>query len=98
MTVVNKTSNFLSEFTRIKPRYSKQKENNNVLIAAITANAFNFGIKKMADNSDINYFELSSTNNNLLRLETLHKALDKVNNCIANMDIYKKWDVQPCYR
>lgn len=95
MLVVNDKTNFLSSFSHIKPRYAKQKASDDSLIAAITANAFNFGIRKMSERSNVDYFDLDSTNRNFLRLETLHNALDKVNNCIANLDIYKKWDVQP---
>jgi TnpA family transposase len=59
------------------------------LIAVLIANGAGFGIRRMADISDMNLNELISTNQNFFRLNTLREANDLIVNQIAKTGIFK---------
>lgn len=85
---VNKICKFLSAFTHIQPRYSKQPAKEDCLIGAIIAQAMNNGNLNMSDISDIPYSLLQDTLQSRIRLATLKKANDLISNDTAKMPIF----------
>ena len=81
--------NYMSAFTHIQPRYSKQKINIEYLIAAIIAQGMNSGNLKLAAISDIPYALLYDTYNSRVRVSTLMEASDILSNEIAKMPIFE---------
>lgn len=86
---VIESTNFDKKFRHIQPYYSKSEIDKNNLIAVLIANGAGFGVRKMADISDINVNELVATNHNFLRLKNLREANDTVVNKIARLPIFK---------
>ena len=86
---VIKATQFGKKFKHIQPYYSKTSVETNNLIAALIANGAGFGIRRMADISDMNLNELISTNQNFFRISTLREANDFVVNQIAKTGIFK---------
>lgn len=86
---VAETTGFYKKFKHIQPYYSKSVIDINNLIAVLIANGAGFGVRRMADISDINVNELVSTNHNFFRLKTLRDANDAVVNKIAGLPIFK---------
>jgi TnpA family transposase len=83
------STSFDKKFKHIQPYYSKSEIDINNLIAVLIANGAGFGVRRMAEISDINVNELMSTNNNFFRLKTLREANDVVINKIARLPIFK---------
>ena len=67
---VNDECGFLSSLTPLKPRYKKQKTDEDQLIAVIIAQAIGIGNYKMAQTSDISYRALETTYEQYIRLLT----------------------------
>jgi TnpA family transposase len=86
---VIESTQFSKKFNHIQPYYSKNSIEINNLIAVLIANGAGFGIRKMADISDMKLNELVSTNRNFFRLRTLREANDLVVNQIARLPIFK---------
>lgn len=85
---VQQHSDFLSAFTHVQPRYTKQPAINDHLIATIMAQAMNNGNLNMADISNIPYTALQDTLQSRVRLATLKAANDLISNGIAKMPIF----------
>ncbi|MEY3349030.1 MAG: hypothetical protein RLY46_1069, partial [Bacteroidota bacterium] len=85
---VNEECGFLSALTPLKPRYSKQKTDDDQLIAVILSQAFGIGNYKMAQTSDISYRTLETTYEQHMRLATLKKANDDIANATARLSIF----------
>lgn len=92
--IANKT-NLWEQFTHIKPRYSKQKADQQSLLACIMADAFGFGVQKMAEICDLNHHTLNSTHTNFIRLATLRAANDRISDFILSLPIFRVWDIEP---
>jgi TnpA family transposase len=90
---VDNSCNFLSAFTPLQPRHSKQELNKNSLVATILAQAFNYGNYKMSQTSDISYRSLETISQQYLRLETLKAANDKISNAISNLTIFPHYSL-----
>ncbi len=90
---VNEDCNFMRAFTHVKSRYSKSKADDDSILACITALATNFGIFQMSTMSDIGYDKLFSTLKNFIRLETLKNGNDILVNRIADLPIFKRWNL-----
>lgn len=88
LRLVNKRSGFLSLFTHVQPRYSKQPAKEDCLIATIIAQAMNNGNLNMAEISKIPYAALQDTLQSRIRLATLKAANDLISNDIAKMSIF----------
>lgn len=93
--MVNQHTNFLSAFTHILPRNVRKQCDPHYLLASILALATNHGLKRMAEISDLNYYEMISTTNNYLRVETLQAANDQVVNATAQLPMYEHFHIQP---
>lgn len=85
---VNKRCGFLSAFTHVQPRYSKQPAKNENLMGALIAQAMNNGNHNMAEISDIPYAVLQDTLQSRIRIETLKAANDIISNDITRMSIF----------
>lgn len=86
---VDQGCDFLSAFTHIQPRYSKQPINKDHVIATIIAQGMNNGNLNMAAISDIPYKSLHDTLQSRIRLATLKSANDMISNAIAKMPIFE---------
>lgn len=89
--------NFMSVFTHIKPYDAKDTLDPTAIMACIIANATNLGIYKMAESSDLSYQRMYTQSKNFLRLETLKEANNEVTNAIANLPIFKYWNIHDDY-
>jgi hypothetical protein len=85
---VNKRCDFMSAFTHIQPRYSKQPAKEDCLIGTLIAQAMNNGNLNMADISDIPYAALQETLQSRVRLATLKNASNLISNDISKMPIF----------
>jgi TnpA family transposase len=95
LAFISEKTGFLEAFTHIKPRYSKQKVDQKSLLACIMADAFGFGIEKMAQICDLNLNTLESTHMNFIRESTLKAANDIVSNFTSSLPIFRVWDIEP---
>lgn len=86
--MVGKHCDFMKAFTHIKPYGSTHKVNYNCIKGCVVANATGLGICKMADNSNLTYNSLASTQKNYIRLETLRNASNKIIYKISNLPIF----------
>jgi hypothetical protein len=85
---VNKETGFLSSLTPLKPRYNKQKIDEDHLIAVIVSQAMGIGNYKMSQTSDIPYSVLETTYAQYMRLSTLKKAHDDIANAMILLGIF----------
>lgn len=90
---VNQDCNFMSAFTHVKSRYSKTKADEDAIYACMTAVATGAGLFQMSTMSDINYDKLFSTSKNFFRLESLKNASDMLSDKIAELPIFKQWNL-----
>lgn len=90
---VNERCNFLSAFTHIQPRYSKQPPDKKSLMAVIMAQALNHGNLNMANICDIPYHVLQDAYQARVRLSTLKAANDLISNDIARMPIFPNYSI-----
>lgn len=92
-----KDCNFMSAFTHIKPYDAKDTLDPIAMMACIIANATNLGINKMAQSSDLAYHRMYAQIKNFMRLETLRDANDAITNAIADLPIFKYWNIHDDY-
>lgn len=92
---VNEECGFLSSLTPLKPRYSKQRTENDQLIAVLLSQAFGIGNYKMSQTSDISYRALETTYEQYMRLATLKKANDVIANATARLSIFPHYTFDP---
>ncbi len=90
---VNQQCQFTHAFEHLLGRYVKQKPDGNVLIACLLAWGTNMGLGRMGETSDISYHTLANVSDNYVRPETLRKANDIVSNAIAELPIFKHYDI-----
>lgn len=86
---VNTKCNFLSAFTHLQPKYTKQKADNDHLLAVVIGQAFNYGNFRMSEVSDMRYNSLDHTYRQCVRLATLKKASDKIIKFTSTLPIFK---------
>lgn len=92
---VNEKTQFMKEFTHIKPYYAKSKLDEMAIYACLIANGTNLGIFKMSHLCDLNFTSLQTTEKNYLRLSTLRAVNDVVSNAIAKLPIFRHWNLRP---
>lgn len=95
MQFVNEQTQFMRQFTHIKPHYAKSHLDEIATYACLIANGTNLGIIKMASLCDLNLASLQLTEKNYLRLATLQEANDIISNAIAKLTIFRYWNLQP---
>ena len=64
-----------------------------VITACLVAWGTNMGLGRMGEISDISYHTLATTSDNFIRLETLKEANDRVSNAIAELPIFRHYDI-----
>lgn len=90
---VNTHCHFIDAFTHIVGRYTQPSVDNQILTACLVAWATNLGLGKMSENSDISVQALASLSANFIRLETLRRANDVVSNALAELAIFRDYDL-----
>ncbi len=90
---VNRHCHFMEAFDHVLGRYAKQAADDHTITACLVAWGTNMGIGRMGDISDIGYPALSATSDNFIRLETLREANDLVSNAIAELAIFRHYDI-----
>ena len=80
-------------FTHFKPHRAKSEQDITAIIACLVANGTNLGIYKMADNSNLDYGRMLTQMKNFIRPETLRDVNDALSNAIAELPIFKHWDI-----
>jgi TnpA family transposase len=90
---VDKQCHFIDAFEHILGRYAKQNREDQVLVACLIAWGTNMGLGRMGEISDIDYSVLSSTSDNFIRLETLNEANNRISNAIAQLPIFRHYDI-----
>jgi len=90
---VDQHCQFMPCFTPLIGRYSKQTVDEQVLRACVVAWGTNMGLGRMGDISDLAYGVLSSASDQVLRLETLRAANDRVSNATAALPSFHAYDL-----
>lgn len=90
---VNQCCRFSHTFEHLLTRYTKRLSDNNILIACLMAWGTNMGLGRMSETSDLSYSVLASISDNFLRPETLRRANDLVSNAIAELPIFRHYDI-----
>ncbi len=90
---VNQHCHYAAAFEHRLARYGKQKLDDSVSTACLIAWGTNMGLGRMGDTSDIGYHILSNASDNFFRPETLRKANDIVSNAIAELPIFRHYNI-----
>ncbi len=90
---VNQHCQFMEAFNHIRSRYVKKEVDNRVITASLIAWGTNMGLGRMGEISDMGYQVLKTTSDNFIRLETLSGANDLVSNAIAQLPIFRHYDI-----
>ncbi|MDQ5884450.1 MAG: hypothetical protein QG556_790, partial [Pseudomonadota bacterium] len=89
----NQVSMWLN-FTHMKDRYTKKKKPTVLAVnACILADAFGFGVIKMAEICDLNISLLRSTHEDFIRIDTLCNANNRNANFIKTLPVFKLWNL-----
>jgi TnpA family transposase len=89
----NRHCRFMATFDHVLGRYVKQEADDRAITACLIAWGTNVGLGKMGEISDIGYHTLSTVSDNFIRLETLREANDRVSNAIAELPIFRHYDI-----
>jgi len=84
---------FLEGFDHVLGRYARRDADDPVLTACLIAWGTNMGLGKMGEISDISRHRLSATSDSFIRLETLRAANDRISNAIAQLRIFRQYDL-----
>jgi TnpA family transposase len=91
---VNQPCRFMDAFEHVLGRYTKQGLDDRVLVACLIAWGTNLGLGRMGEISDISYASIAATSDSFIRLETLSEANDRVSNRIAQLPIFRHYDIE----
>jgi TnpA family transposase len=93
MHFVNQRCQFMEAFSHILGRYTKQEADDRAITACLVAWGTNTGLSKMGDISDVRYHTLAAISDNFIRLETLSEVNDCVCNAIAQLPIFRYYNI-----
>lgn len=93
MYFVHQQCGFLDVFEHILPRYAKHGAKHQVMLACLVAWGTNMGLRHLAAISDIDLQTLTTASDNFLRPETLKPSNDLVTNAIAQLPIFRYYDI-----
>ena len=82
---------FSKAFDPILPRGTRNKKDFQLIMAAVLANAIRIGTRQMAATSNLSESPLLTAEGSYVRTETLQKAIDMVNNAVAELPIFREW-------
>jgi TnpA family transposase len=91
--LVNRHCRFMETFEHVLGRYVKHEVDDRVIAACLIAWGTNLGLGKMGEISDIGHHTLSATSDNFIRLETLKDANDRISNAMAELPIFRYYDI-----
>ncbi|WP_032114041.1 Tn3 family transposase [Candidatus Paracaedibacter symbiosus] len=91
MQFVNHKTQFCRAFDPILPKSAKTEQDPLLIGAVVLSNAIRVGPRKMANMSDLKESALLTAEDSYVRLETLFPAIDKINNSVSKLPIYKEW-------
>jgi len=89
----NRHCQFMGVFEHVLGRYAKTKADERTISACILAWGTNTGLGRMGQISDIGHNRLASISDSFIRLETLREANDLVTNAIADLPIFREYDI-----
>jgi TnpA family transposase len=89
----NRQCRFMEAFRHVLGRYAKQEADDRTISACLMAWGTNMGLGRMGQISDLGYHTLAVTSENFIRLETLREANDLVSNAIAELAIFRHYDL-----
>ncbi len=89
----NEQCGFMDVFDHVLGRYTKSEVNYHTITACIIAWGTNMSLGKMGDISDVDFYDLKSTSDNFIRLETLKAANDKISNAIAALPVFESFNL-----
>ena len=84
---------FMEAFSHVLGRYAKQEADDRPISACLIAWGTHMGLGRMGQISDLGYHTLAATSDNFIRLETLREANDLVSNAIAELAIFRQYDL-----
>ena len=90
---MNQRCQFIDAFEHLLGRYTKQDADERTIMASLIAWGTNLGLGRMSETSDISYYTLAAVSDNFIRLETLRKANDLVSNAIAELPLFRHYDI-----
>lgn len=93
MHFVDQQCQFMAAFEHVLGRYVKQERDDHVLTACLVAWGTNTGLSKMGEISDFRYHTLSAISDSFIRLETLAEVNDRISNAIAQLPIFRHYDI-----
>lgn len=85
---------FIYNLQQLCKTASKNDQDPQLIGAVVLANAIRIGVRKMAKICDLKESLLITTEASCVRLETLLPAIDRINNEVANLPIFKAWYIQ----
>lgn len=94
LRLVDKETEFLTSFEHVRQVQAEQTRHQNDLLAALIGNGTNYGLYGLVNISDRSNEQLRLVQANNLRLETLAKASDMINNATAQLKIFKHYNIQ----
>lgn len=94
LQLVDNHTNFLSAFSHLLEINVKKDVPKQNVLACLVAFGTNHGLGRMADISDINYYELAGTAQNYLRRETLQAANDYIINATAELPMFEHYYIR----
>jgi len=94
LRMVDRDTGFIDCFEHVLGAQSKSRAHEYDLLAILVGNATNQGIYGISQISDRTYDQLSTIQANYLRLETLDKANDAINNATARLSIFRHYNIQ----
>jgi TnpA family transposase len=90
---VNQQCPFLGAFNHALGRFTRQSLDKQALFAALLAWGTNLSLGRMSERSDIDYQRLVNTSDNRIRLETLQEANDRISNYIAQLPVFRHYNL-----
>jgi hypothetical protein len=88
---VESQTRFSEVFDPLLPKNSKLQRDIGLIMAVVLANAIRIGSKKMAGISDVSESALLTAEASYVRVETLCLAVDRLNDEVSKMPIFKEW-------
>jgi len=89
----NRQCRFMEAFSHVLGRYAKQEADDRTMRACLIAGGTNMGLGRMGQISDLGYHTLAVTSENFIRLETLREANALVSNTIAELALFRHYDL-----
>ena len=90
---VAEQTNFMDNFSHVLSKNTKTSAKLEHIIAYAIAAGTGLGKGKIAESSDVTKAELDMTEHNFIRLETIHNANDTIINKIADLPIFKHFNL-----